>query len=107
MLLATCVRGKSVFFESFRQTSIEHFALRQEQQRTPDEGVLVGIRSGGGRKNTLFNINTTITATKTNNNNNNNRNYCPNVSTEPEQGKIRKALKFSNNILIDYTLLKI
>lgn len=105
MPLAICVRGKSGFFDSFRQTSTAHFALRQEQQRTPAEGGLVGIRSGGGRKNTLFNINTTITATT--NNNNNNINQYPIASTEPEQGQIRKILKFSKNILVVFILRKI
>lgn len=48
MSLATFVRGKSVFFDSFRVTCLAQFALRCKQQRTPDEGELAGIHVGGG-----------------------------------------------------------
>ena len=102
MPLATSVRGKSGFFDSFRQTSTAHFALRLEQQRTPDEGGFVGIRSGGGRKNTLFNINTTITVTTANNNNNNSNNnketsvlmLVQNLNEDKYEGLLNSAIIF-------------
>jgi hypothetical protein len=74
MPLAMCAHGKSVPFDSFRQTNIVHLALgRSSREHLKKEGLLEYV-VGGGRKNTLFNINTTLNRTTTTNNNNNNNN---------------------------------